>query len=298
MKHDKFNNKKDNRMVSRTDFDNIEDLVKYLKEKKENQIFKNHCSSKNAFEPDYNDFRTYESALEGLEYGTELYFDEFKKNVKKVKDFLSKNQKNKNSNYKNDRVGFLPIVPKVLQGNPINMINQDVKPKPFPTARIIIEKSNSASIKPEVMSEFYSIIFVLIEMLENRGVRCEVWTTINAYEGKEIESVNLKIKNYMQPLNIYKIQFPIIASDFLRRIGLRLTEINPDIQDSSWCFGYGKPLSCMYSEKEIKELLEIEDADIYIPSCQKMDYRQGQELDESLKEIIKRTNLKNYIDLI
>ena len=240
--------------------------------------------------------------MEALEYGTDIYYKDFKKNIKRVQDFINKKEKNKNASYKNDRVGFLPIVPKVLQGNPINMINQDVKPKPFPTAKIILEKSNSWHIKPRDLNEFYSIIFVLIQMLENRGIRCEIWVTDNSYKDREMVGTNVKLKSFTQPLNTYKIQFPIIASDFARRIIFRLTETNPDITSSAWTYTYGRPLlrefeHLTWKDKLIKDLIGLGENDIYIPSCQEFGYRAGNDLDEAIQKIINETNLKNYIKL-
>lgn len=288
--------------VSRQTFDGTNELAKYIKTTKVSSLWKGHTQgSKDKKTDDWNDFATLEDATEALEYGTDIYYKDFKKNIKKVQDFLSKREKNKVASYKNNRVGFLPIVPKVLQGNPINMIDQDIKPKPYPTARILIEKSNSCLVKSSAMNEYYAIIFVLIQLLENRGIRCEVWVTETSCQYQEIVCTKVKLKNYMQPLNTYKIQFPIIASDFLRRICFRMIETNPDIK-SDWFFGYGSPLtriaSLQENKKEIYEIVGIEENDIYIPSCQNFGYEEDDDLEETIEKIIEQTNLKNYIKLI
>ena len=304
MKHECFNIKiKDyNHLVSRQEFDGTNELAKHIKTAPISKVW-NGCSLHSEDKKDYgfNDFDSLESATEALEYGTDIYYKDFKKNIKKVQEIISKREKNKTANYKNDKVGFLPIVPKVLQGNPINMINQDVKPKPFPTARIILEKANSCGIDSNDMNEFYAIIFVLIQLLENRGIRCEIWVVDSSYRSQEIVTVKVKLKNYMQPLNIYKIQFPIIASDFLRRIGFRILETNPDIKNSNWTYTYGTPLIREFNfegnKKVIYEVIGIEENDIYIPSCQFFDYKEGNDLEEAIEDIINKTNLKNYIKL-
>lgn len=303
MKHECFNIElREKTMVSRQEFDGTNELAKYIKTAPISKVW-NGCSLHSEDKKDYgfNDFDSLEDANTALEYGTDIYYKDFKKNIKKVQEIISKREKNKTANYKNDKVGFLPIVPKVLQGNPINMINQDVKPKPFPTARIILEKSNSACVGSDDMNEFYAIIFVLIQLLENRGIRCEIWVVDSTYENQEIITLKVKLKNYMQPLNIYKIQFPIIASDFLRRIGFRILETNPDIKESGWTFGYGCPLLREFGlesrKKQIYEVLGIEENDIYIPSCQYFDYNEGDDLEEAIEDIINKTNLKNYIKL-
>ena len=302
MKHECFTaNLQGEKKVSRQVFEGTSELAKYLKEAQTNKVWQySSCDSNNEKEEGFNDFDSLEDAIEALEYGTEIYYENFKKNVKKVQDFISKKEKNKTASYKNDKVGFLPIVPKVLQGNPINMMNQDIKPKPYPTATIVLEKANSWSITPEDMNEFYSIIFVLIQILENRGIRCELWITDNSYNNGEIINLKVKLKSYTQPLNIYKIQFPIIASDFHRRIYFRVKETNPDIQ-TDWTGGYGCPLLREFSirtwEKEIRDVIGIGNNDIYIPSCQEFGYKAGNDLDETIENIINRTNLRNYIKL-
>lgn len=304
MKHERLtiSNGKGEFMVSRQNFKGTNELAKYVRTAKINKIFKNESlSSKKRKESGFNDFNNFEEATIALEYGTDIYYEDFKKNIKKVQDFINKKEKNKTANYKNDKVGFLPIVPKVLQGNPINMINQDVKPKPYPTARIILEKANSACIDAKDMNEFYAIIFVLIQLLENRGIRCEIWVASSFYERPEIVVTKVKLKNYTQPLNIYKIQFPIIASDFFRRICFRMLESNPDIEDGCWYLGYGSPLTTKFDfdhdQKELYEIIGIEENDIYIPSCQYFKYKKGNDLDQTIKRIINETGLKNYIKL-
>lgn len=289
-------------MVSRQTFDGTNELAKYIKTAPTNKIWEyERLASQTEKRIRFNDFDSLEDAIKALEYGTDIYYKDFKKNIKKVQEFISKKEKNKTANYKNDKVGFLPIVPRVLQGNPINMVNQDVKPKPFPTARIILEKSNSACVDSDDMNGFYAIIFVLIQILENRGIRCEIWIAESTYQSQEIMISKVKLKNYMQPLNIYKIQFPIIASDYLRRICFRLLETNPDIKEGGWTNGYGTPILREFNfeanQKEIYKAIGIEENDIFIPSCQYFNYDARDDLENAIERIINGTNLKNYIKL-
>ena len=144
------------------------------------------------------------------------------------------------------------------------------------------------------MCRFYSIIFVLIQLLENKGIRCEIWVIQSENLREEIMIQKLKLKNYTQPLNTYKIQFPIIASDFFRRIVFRLMETNPDIKDD-WTDSYGRPLHTQFNWEKRKEIIKLEDNDIYIPSCQELSYRADDDLDETIEKIIQRTKLERYI---
>lgn len=292
--------------VSKLFFDSTTDLSNYIKKAKPNNIFKQEkvLSSSRPKEDNWRDFDSFEDAVNALEFGTDLYFESFKREVKKVNDYISKNKKNKSANYKNDVMGFMPIVPNAIIGNPINMINHNVKPKPYPTARIILEKANNSGVAADTMNEFYSIVFVLIQMLEKRGIRCELWVSASFKEGLEIVECKTKLKNFTQPLNMYKIQFPIIATDYFRRIMFRILETDKNIKDGDWKYGYGHSMLSDVSifdgktyNEDFKKILDLNDDDIFIPSCQKFNYSKNDSIDNTISHLINETNLKKYIKL-
>ena len=295
--------------VSGYTFEDINDLVQYIKKAKTSTLFKGQeCSSKKKKTSSFHDFETFDEAIKALEFGTDLYFNRFKHSVRKVEDIITKKEKYNNTNFKNDIVGFVPLVANAVLGIPKNMINQEKRVKPFPTAKIFLEKSNSACIDSDDMCDYYAIIFVLIQLLEKRGIRCEVWNVASFFEGgydndDEIVACKVKLKGYMQPLNVYKIQFPIIATDYFRRIMFRILETTENLKNS-WTWGYGHPLiresgyeleSDGKPTKGLKDALNLDDTDIYIPSCQYFDYHSGDNLDKIISKLIKCTNLHNYI---
>lgn len=315
MIYEEFNKKSKSRdsgyRVIREIFEDINDLAQYVKKAPTSDLFKGEepCSShreSSRGDRGFHDFKNFDEAINALEFGTDIYFEDFKKNIRKVKDFLAKKEINKKVGYKNDVVGFMPIVPNVVIGSPINMINQEIKPKKTPTAKIVLEKGNSASIKASDMSYFYSIVFVLIQLLEQKGIRCEIWVTETSRASHEITCWKTKIKNFNQPINFFKIQFPIIASDFFRRILFRVTETAPLRAD--WTWGYGHPLLCDDDEFKINkakgevgedlcEVIGLEDGDVFIPSCQWFNIEEGSDIDTAIEKIIRCTALHKYIDL-
>ena len=231
-----------NSTVSRETFSNTTDLSNYIDTAKTNKLFQGRdLSSHRQKEEDFNDFYTFEDANKALEYGTDIYFEKFNKEFQKVKNYIAQREKQQKTGYKKDFIGFMPIVPNAILGIPDNMINLDMKPKPFPTARIIIEKACNAFIKADDMCSYYAVIFVLIQLLEKRGIRCELWESAVFEEDDEIYISKVKLKDYQQPLNCYKIQFPVIAADMFRRIMFRLLETTPEIKNM-WTWGYGHTL--------------------------------------------------------
>jgi hypothetical protein len=288
-------------------FEDTTDLSKYLENAETNNVFQYEgLSSKQSKSSGFNDFESLEDAMKALEYGTEMYFEDFNKNFKKANDYITKREELKKSNFKKDVVGFIPIVPNTIIGNPINMISSDIKPKPYPTAKIIIEKANLCGVRVDDMCRYYATIFALISLLEKRGIRCEIWGSGTFKENHEIYATKIKLKSYTQPLNSYKIQFPIISADMFRRIMFRLLETNPGITDSWWTDGYGHTLITSGGDfrlekngiptKDLKELLELNDNDVFIPNGEYFDCEHDS-IEVILNKIIKGTNLNKYIKL-
>ena len=149
-------------------FENIEEVVEYIKNTKINgNIFDAHNPSSNDPKSSgFNDFFDFEEALNALEYGTSRYFNSFNYKLKKVNDCIKKYSITKKTSYKNDVVGFVPIVPNFIIGHPVNMINQEQKEKIKPTATIIFEKAMAAQYNSDDMISFASIIFSLEDLFD------------------------------------------------------------------------------------------------------------------------------------
>lgn len=291
-------------------FEDINEVIEYINKARINtRIFKNTASNEYANPwnlSDFHDFETFDSALDSLKYGTDKYFDSFNYKLKKVDDYIKKYAILNKITYKNDVVGFAPIVPNAIIGNPINMINQKKRERVIPTATIVFEKAITSMYKSEDMVSFATIIFSLIQILEQKGIRCQIYvSSLFSYED-EIFGYKIKVKNYMQPLNLYKMQFPIISSDMFRRIGFRLLETCSDLKDSGWEYGYGKTLigNRGYDLKgngepteKLQELLNIKSSDIFIPNHAYFGFHSSDSISSTIRGIIDRTNFNKYIKL-
>lgn len=291
-------------------FDGTTELANYVKEATPNKIFNGRRQSSlvNGKEEGFHDFYSFPSAVEALEYGTDMYLAEFTKKYKTSKEYIENQLSRKPQGFRKDVVGFLPIVPNVLVGNPINMINSDVKPHKIPTAKIFIDRSATCGFSCEEIVGFESIVFALIQIMENQGIRCEIYATDTSFERcgyEEARALILKIKEYMQPLNLYKIQFPIVAPDFFRRISFRLLETDDRIENYEWIDGYGTSVkNCSMEDFHIsagkigegyKKMFDLKDTDVYVPG---IDYfGRGVDINDRIKQIIGYTNFSKYFNL-
>jgi len=299
---------KGKRVVQRT-FNTIEETVKFIKNTPVNEIFKIRALSSEKYDLDFFESNTFPEALNSFEFGYNKHFAQIKNSIIKAKKIIQKDIKNKMGKYSNQVVGFIPIVPNAIMGHPISMINQNIVKKNVPTTRIYIQTSNAGyqSINPIV--NYRSVIFTLIDLMEQKNIRCEVYASRIVESDDEIYVNNVKIKDFYQPFNLYKMQFPTISPDMLRRIGFKLLEIEPLIKDSDWRFGYGHAIEhsddidielsedrTMLS-KDLQLLLKADKNDIYFPSIDKMRINGSTSIEEIIEEIMKKTNIKQYIKI-
>lgn len=244
-----------------------------------------------------------------LNTGYDKHFQAFKNSFAEAKKEISKIEVTRNSHFKNDLIGFVPIVPSVIKGIPQNMINFDTSKKKIPTCKIMIETSEPAGTRTDDAIKYKAVVFALIELLEQKGIRCEVWAQETSIEEDECFHYQVKIKDYFQPLNIYKLQFPVISPDMLRRIGFRLLETENRLHNSFWTFSYGHPaindnyLGFKYHSRKklpseaMKKILDINDDDLYIPNTHTLNIDTVTEITEIIQRLYNYTGLNKYVKL-
>lgn len=145
--------------------------------------------------------------------------------VKKLKSYDSASNLRgvgKRTQFKNDLVGFAPIVPLALQGVPLNMINSYAKPIKNKVLNVYYDVAVSAGYEPEQILEAGRKFLTMLMKLEMQGYRFNVYCT-QAYsrlsDCKHIDLLKLKVKDAGRPLDIKRISFPLVHSGFLRAIG-------------------------------------------------------------------------------
>ena len=296
--------------VMRESFLSIDELASYVRTAPINKIFKRKDLSSNEKrrdkDDDFNDFEDFKDALKAMEYGYDTHLEDLNKEMEKTRKYVFEKVLNKKGTYKKDVVGFMPIVPNVITGNPINMINSDVAQRRIPVCKIIIEKAMLAGVTAKDTIKYFSVFFALLQLIENKGIRCELWIGGASDCGKEIHCFKLKLKDATQPINIYKLQFPIISADMFRRIGFRLKETSPTMKED-WTWSYGRTLinqeEDYYGVEEdykpnegMQEILGINEDWVYIPNVQyaKME---GKSTEKIFEFFTTKTALKDYIKM-
>lgn len=294
-------------------FNSIEDNIKYLKNTRElNHIFKGkeELASHRIEEADiFFESHTYDEALHNFEFGYDKHLIEIRNSLVEAKKYLSEFQQRNRQNFLQLPLGFTPIVPNAILGLPNSMLSQNIVKKDIPTARIFIESSVSCKFSTNDIITYMVVVLALIDLMERKGIRCEIYSVeLTCCDDKEIYIRKVKLKDFSQPLNLYKIQFPIVSPDMLRRIGFDMLEVEPLLTKRDWLWGYGYPLNKEDGinfelnkdktlNKDLQFFLDAKKNDIYFQGNNIMRISEDTPINEIVERIKKETGILNYLKI-
>ena len=139
-------------------------------------------------------------------------------NINNLKDTVNGQGTIKKNVLKYNNVGFLPIVPKVLAGQPQNMLT--IKRENTSTSKVLNICYNCSVpyyIKPEDMIKTAANVASVIKQLENNGYRVNLYVCSCAYSGKTFATIITKLKAAGEYLDTLRLAYPFINPSFLRR---------------------------------------------------------------------------------
>lgn len=153
------------------------------------------------------------------------------------------------NDFKPDIAGAIPMVDKVIEGNPENMLeffpNENLLDKLAGNKlqRMIVNCRCSCRINIETILQRGSLIAALVNSMELAGFNIElnlVWQATG--NSNHVQLHTLIVKNFSDILDIDKVAFCVAHSSMLRRIIFAAEEIAPyDFANSFIGHGYGYP---------------------------------------------------------
>lgn len=217
---------------------------------------------------------SYEEAVEMLRYG---WADEEK--IKRVADKIGQLEKLQDitkMSFKNDIVGYAPIVPLALKGVPQNMINCARKPKKAKVINLIIDIGVSGDITVAEKLEWGAKVLSGIIGLEKQGFRVRIDVSKVTVTDHQVHMAKVPIKNENQPFDIKRMMFSIAHAAMQRRIFFDWYERLPEAEFHS---GHGYSLSVQNSVKRAEIDKNIPNSESSYLIC------YGEDINEILKEV-------------
>lgn len=175
---------------------------------------------------------SYDEAVKMLRYGWQDD-EKVKQMCDTINNNLSKLQDEQKMTFKNDIVGYAPIVPLALKGVPQSMINTARKPKKSKVINLIIDVSVSCGTSVEEILEWGAKMTAKIMSLEKQGYRVKI-EVVNTYTRDDwtskVHALKVLVKGENQPFDIKRMMFPLAHGAFFRRIGFDWYERLPEAQ--------------------------------------------------------------------
>lgn len=226
--------------------------------------------------------KSYQEALDLLSNGYQPSVDKLKSRLK-----TSAMGNGKRITFRNDIVGYAPIVPLAIQGVPQSMINHSMKPIKAKVLDIYYDMTCSYGTSSNTIMECGRKVLSVILDLESQGYRANLYgvQSYSGYEGADI--VCVKVKSANQPIDLKRVSFPLTHTAFFRVIGFDWYSKCPKAKYRS---GYGHALYYDYRDnmKKLQEMVrEIFDCKqaVYISASQIQhsgeDWLKGVIIDES-----------------
>lgn len=209
-------------------FDYLSEIIKANRERPHRH---NDDRFKESMSLDWDGVRSYEEAEEMAIHGwsEKSRIDEFGK----IFDLSSDKDEEKMVTFKNDIVGYAPIIPLVLQGIPTSMQNVAKKRVKSKIIHIVYNISTTCGTSSKEIFNAGLELFKAIIKLERQGYRVKItamqefsWYGRNEDE-KTSDFILLNLKSEFKPLDISNMMFPLMHPAMFRVIGFAWYERSP-----------------------------------------------------------------------
>lgn len=203
--------------------------------------FNNHGSSW------YGGIKSYEEALETLKNGYQPIADELKSKIK-----MNLQGQGKRVSFRNDIVGYAPIVPLAVLGVPASMINSTMKPIKAKVVDVYYDMVASCMTEgSDILKAGVKLLSAVIA-LEQQGYRFNIYA-VQSYTDSDADMLCIKVKDAMQPLDLKRVAFPLAHTAFFRCIGFDWYSKTPK---GKYRGGYGKALGYAKSKEKCREMMK------------------------------------------
>lgn len=228
--------------------------------------------------------RTYEEAENlAINGWREMENDDRLKNIFN----LQTGEEDKLISFKNDVVGYVPIVPLVLQGIPNCMSNVQKKRVKSRIIHIVYNISITCDRSSDDIMKAGLELFKVIMALERQGyrIRLTAMQEFTDYNGSDMFFLNLKSE--YKPLHISSMMFPLIHPAMFRVIGFCWYERSPV---TSYKSGYGTSYENRFSNasliKGLKNIFKTNNL-IYL-SFKDIEKLKAKDIAKKIRKIVEK----------
>lgn len=184
-----------------------------------------------------------------------LFKDGYQPTVEKLKTALKVNVsgERKRVTFRNEVVGFQPVVPLALMNVPTCMVNTRMKTIKQKVIDIYYDMTINCGTSPEDIIENGQKVLSTIMNLEAQGYKFNLYAVQSYVENYDGDMLCVKVKSSDKPFDLKRMSFSLTHPAFFRVIGFDWYSKCPVAKYRS---GYGHAFAYEMNEQERKELAE------------------------------------------
>ena len=149
-------------------------------------------------------------------YGYKTGIEKFKKTLNQK----IQRQAEKRITFKNDVLGFVPIVPLALKCVPNSMLNSNMKTIKTKVLKVVYNVNYGAGASPSDIEENGRKLLSALMHLELKGYRIELSVAyICGGRSKGFDCMKIRVKEANQPFTLQRMMYPIVHPSMFRTIG-------------------------------------------------------------------------------
>jgi len=180
--------------------------------------------------------------------------DGYQPTVDKMKNIDIKLEgQGKRFGFRNEVVGFTPVVPLVLQGVPNCMVNTHIKPIKAKVINVFYDMTASCGTDKEDMLEAGQRLLAACMELEMQGYKFNLYCTQTYWDRTDGDVICVKIKNANTPLNLKRMSFALTHPAFFRVIGFDWYSRFPN---GKYRAGYGHAIGYDFTDDVVSKGFE------------------------------------------
>ena len=229
-------------------FDSVTELSDFIKNTPQTEEGEKNSSSLKGSES-FCGTANFDEAESLLLYGDSENAEKVRKNIEQITAGLKCKNKSfsgaKTMSYslKSSAVGFLPIVPKCLAGEPENMFTlHKVQKQTTKVLNVFIYIGTGCSTEAEKLNLCLCRILCAVFALEKEGFRVNIFSYLTVSCNGGVLGYTVKIKDSGQKIDLLKIAYSLCNPSSLRRHGFAVFErLDGSKQNIKLKLGYGYP---------------------------------------------------------
>lgn len=188
--------------------------------------------------------QTYSEALGYLRNGYEPAVEQLEREYR----LNAKGGEQKRISFKNDIMGYQPVVPLAMQGIPNSMVNMTMKTIKTKVVDIYYDITANAGVSSSKILKCGTNILGVILDLEKQGYRFNLYSIQTYNDSQDCDCLIVKVKDARQPLDLKRMSFSVCHTGFFRIIGFDWYSRNPN---SRYRSGYGTELSRTLNDEDL-----------------------------------------------